>query len=72
MAAESAARWWGKNERCEARLRNVYHMTQQPRDGQQQRKLVAKESRHEVQYNERLAFHRETFECQRRAAELAE
>ena len=63
--------WLAKQPFAQGGLRNVYHMTQQPHNGQPQRKLVAKESRHEVQYNERLAFHRETFECQRRAAELA-
>jgi len=46
-------------------LRNVFRMDE---GGQS---LVAKESRHELRYIERLAFHRETSACQSRAKHLA-
>lgn len=44
-------------------LRNVYRMTQQ---GEQRQ--VAKESRHDIRYNERLKFHMETVKCQAQAS----
>ncbi|CAB9524585.1 Myosin heavy chain kinase [Seminavis robusta] len=47
-------------------LRNVYRM-QQPGEPPQ----VAKESRHNVAYNERLRFHIETSKCQARALDYA-
>ena len=43
-------------------LRNVYRMKQQ---GEQRQ--VAKESRHDIKYNERLKFHLETVKCQEKA-----
>jgi hypothetical protein len=50
-------------------LRNVYRMTQAgSKKGQRQ---VAKESRHEVGYSERLRFHIETSKCQARAETYA-
>ena len=47
-------------------LRNVYRMEEN--DGTKQ---VAKESRHETHYNERLKFHVETVKCQEQAAIFA-
>ncbi|KAL7549164.1 hypothetical protein ACHAWF_012437, partial [Thalassiosira exigua] len=44
-------------------LRNVYRMNQES-EGQQ----VAKESRHDIKYNERLKFHVETAKCQAQAS----
>lgn len=46
-------------------LRNVYRMQQK------QTKQVAKESRHDIKYNERLRFHLETVKCQNQASMFA-
>ena len=48
-------------------LRNVYQMTQISKR-KQTRYQVAKESRHDIKYQERLKFHLETAKCQSRAA----
>lgn len=56
-------------------LRNVYRMMEKnllgALQGNPYRELVAKESRHEVQYKDRLRFHCETLRCQFIALELA-
>jgi len=65
-------------------LRNVYHMTESPNADlladdictsvgitSFKKNLVAKESRYEVPYKDRLRFHQETSRCQERSVELA-
>lgn len=52
-------------------IRNVYKMTEISSGDQLRTALVAKESRYEVPFKQRLAFHIETSKCQTRAAELA-
>ncbi|KAL7534245.1 hypothetical protein ACHAXR_006685 [Thalassiosira sp. AJA248-18] len=47
-------------------LRNVYYMKQK-----NESRRVAKESRHDIVYNERLKFHLETVKCQTHASQYA-
>ena len=62
-----------QNPFAQGGIRNVFSMTEQRGRGLGlcDKQLVAKESRHEVSYAERLSFHKETSICQTRAAELA-
>eukprot|EP00929_Paragymnodinium_shiwhaense_P113423 TRINITY_DN81718_c0_g1_i1.p1 TRINITY_DN81718_c0_g1~~TRINITY_DN81718_c0_g1_i1.p1 ORF type:complete len:627 (+),score=89.74 TRINITY_DN81718_c0_g1_i1:53-1933(+) len=62
-----------KNPFAQGGLRNVYRMTEivTSAEGIIQNSLVAKESRYELPYEERLRFHIETSKCQTRAQELA-
>lgn len=53
-------------------FRNVFHAFERNVEGVALRRLVVKESRYEVPYEERLAFHKATTECQVRAKGLAD
>jgi hypothetical protein len=52
-------------------LRNVYRMKELEANSNSVMIAVAKESRHEIQYKERVGFHLETAKCQFRAFQFA-